>query len=90
MLSASLTWTWPAGTVWWHTLVQRGKRPLLPVWPAMLPALGEKLALLPGASAWAVPHLCSYHHRETAPEHKEQWESLWVQGMDWPAAGGDS
>lgn len=31
MLSASLTWTRPAGTVWWHTLVQCGKRPLLPV-----------------------------------------------------------
>lgn len=31
MLSASLTWTRPAGTVWWHTLVQWGKRPLIPV-----------------------------------------------------------
>lgn len=28
MLGARLTWTWPAGRVWWHILVQWGKRPL--------------------------------------------------------------
>lgn len=45
--------------------------------------LGEKLALLPGASAWAVSHLCPYHHSKIVPEHKGQWESLWVQGIGW-------
>ena len=49
MLGAAPTRTGPAGTVQWHTPARRGKRPLLPAEPAMLPALGEKLAPLPGA-----------------------------------------
>lgn len=37
----------------------------------MAPAMGEKLALLPGASAWAAPHLCSL--LPLSPQRNSPW-----------------